>query len=166
MAASVLAPHAVHVRSHLDAPVADILIQALSLSKDGDEAWRERIATAEKLAPGFFEVPRVHAFIESSAGRIDNATRLYERALSLVEEPDARAIVAHFFAGHLTRTAMQPATALPFAEEAATERVKGDETTSYADWMSASRLGSLIHATLGSFGGVGGRCRNRAGFAW
>lgn len=39
---------------------------------------------------------------------------------------------------------------------AATERVKGDETTSYADWMSASRLGSLIHATSGSFGGVGG----------
>lgn len=36
------------------------------------------------------------------------------------------------------------------------ERVKGDETTSYADWMSASRLGSLIHATSGSFGGVGG----------
>jgi hypothetical protein len=45
------------------------------------------------------------------------------------------------------------------------ERVKGDETTSHADWMSASRLGSLIHATSGSFGGVGGRCRNRAGFA-
>ena len=36
------------------------------------------------------------------------------------------------------------------------ERVKGDETTSYADWMSASRLGSLIQATSGSFGGVGG----------
>lgn len=45
------------------------------------------------------------------------------------------------------------------------ERVKGDETTSHADWMSASRLGSLIHATPGSFGGVGGWWRNRAGFA-
>jgi len=45
------------------------------------------------------------------------------------------------------------------------ERVKGDETTSHADWMSASRLGSLIHATSGSFGGVGGWWRNRAGFA-
>jgi len=47
----------------------------------------------------------------------------------------------------------------------AAERVKGDETTSYADWMSASRLGSLIHATWGSSGGVGGRWRNRAGLA-
>jgi hypothetical protein len=46
------------------------------------------------------------------------------------------------------------------------ERVKGDETTSYADWMSASRLGSLIQATSGSSGGVGSWCRNRAGFAW
>ena len=45
------------------------------------------------------------------------------------------------------------------------ERVKGDETTSYADWMSASRLGSLIQATSGSFGGVGGWWRNRPGFA-
>ena len=45
------------------------------------------------------------------------------------------------------------------------ERVKGDETTVYADLMSASRLGSLIHATSGSSGGVRGRCRNRAGFA-
>ena len=45
------------------------------------------------------------------------------------------------------------------------ERVKGDETTSYADWMSASRVGSLIHATSGRAGGVGGWWRNRAGFA-
>jgi hypothetical protein len=43
------------------------------------------------------------------------------------------------------------------------ERVKGDEADSYADCMSASWLGSLIHATSGSFGGVGGRCRNLAG---
>ena len=47
----------------------------------------------------------------------------------------------------------------------AAERVKGDEATSYADWMSASRFGSLIQATSGSFGGVGGWWRNRAGFA-
>ena len=31
--------------------------------------------------------------------------------------------------------------------------------------MSASREGSLIHATVGSFGGVGRRWRNRSGFA-
>lgn len=44
--------------------------------------------------------------------------------------------------------------------------VKGDETTFHAVCMSASRLGSLIHATWGSFGGVDGWWRNRAGLAW
>jgi hypothetical protein len=37
------------------------------------------------------------------------------------------------------------------------EPVKAGETTSHADLMSASGLGSLIQATVGSFGGVGGR---------
>jgi len=50
-------------------------------------------------------------------------------------------------------------------DDGTSERVKGDEADSYADWMSASWLGSLIHATVGSFGGDGGRWRNRAGFA-
>jgi len=45
------------------------------------------------------------------------------------------------------------------------EPVKPDETFGYADLMSASRWGSLIHATVGSSGGVGGRCRNRPGLA-
>ncbi len=45
------------------------------------------------------------------------------------------------------------------------ERGKGDETTAYADCMSAARLGSLIQAASGSLGGVGGWWRNRAGFA-
>lgn len=42
---------------------------------------------------------------------------------------------------------------------------RGMRQLSYADWMSASRLGSLIHAVVGSCGGVGGRWRNRSGFA-
>ena len=45
------------------------------------------------------------------------------------------------------------------------EPVKAGETTSHADLMSASGLGSLIQATVGSFGGVGRRCLNRAGLA-
>ena len=47
----------------------------------------------------------------------------------------------------------------------AAEPVKAGETTSYADLMSASGEGSLIQATVGSFGGDGGWCRNRAGLA-
>src|SRR5207302_4172639 len=45
------------------------------------------------------------------------------------------------------------------------ELVKRRETTSHADLMSASGVGSLIQATVGSFGGCGRRCRNRAGLA-
>ena len=45
------------------------------------------------------------------------------------------------------------------------EPVKPDETTCHADLMSASGVGSLIQATVGSFGGRGRRCPNRAGLA-
>ena len=45
------------------------------------------------------------------------------------------------------------------------EPVKACETPSHADLMSASGVGSLIQATVGSFGGWGRRCRNRAGLA-
>ena len=45
------------------------------------------------------------------------------------------------------------------------EPVKAGETTSHADLMSVSGVGSLIQATVGSFGGWGRRCRNRAGLA-
>ena len=45
------------------------------------------------------------------------------------------------------------------------ELVKGCETDGHADLMSASGLGSLIQATVGSLGGVGRRWRNLAGLA-
>jgi hypothetical protein len=45
------------------------------------------------------------------------------------------------------------------------EPVKAGETSSYADLMSASGVGSLIQATVGSLGGRGRRCPNRAGLA-
>jgi len=38
------------------------------------------------------------------------------------------------------------------------EDVKAGETVPYADLMSASGVGSLIQATVGSFGGVGSWC--------
>lgn len=45
------------------------------------------------------------------------------------------------------------------------ESVKRFETGSHSFWMGASREGSLIHATVGSRGGVGRRWRKRAGLA-
>ena len=47
----------------------------------------------------------------------------------------------------------------------AAEPVKAGETTSHADLMSASGVGSLIQATVGNCGGWGRRWRNRAGLA-
>ena len=51
------------------------------------------------------------------------------------------------------------------AARSGTELVKGCETDGHADLMSASGLGSLIQATVGSLGGVGRRWRNLAGLA-
>lgn len=75
----------------------------------------------------------------------------------------------------LIAIAISSATGSAAAEGAATggadvidgtpEPVKPGETSSYADVMSASRLGSLIQATVGSCGGWGRRCRNLAGLA-
>ncbi len=45
------------------------------------------------------------------------------------------------------------------------EPVKPGETTCHADLMSASGVGSLIQATVGSLGGSGRRCPKRAGLA-
>ena len=45
------------------------------------------------------------------------------------------------------------------------ESVKRDETSSHSDWMTDSRDGSLIQATLGSLGGTGRRWRKREGLA-
>ncbi len=50
-------------------------------------------------------------------------------------------------------------------EHFGSEHVKAGETVSYADLMSASGVGWLIQATVGSFGGVGRWCRNLAGLA-
>ena len=44
-------------------------------------------------------------------------------------------------------------------------RVKADETVAHFDLMNASGVGLLIQAVVGSFGGAGFWCRNRAGLA-
>ena len=48
---------------------------------------------------------------------------------------------------------------------AAAVRVKADETVAHFDLMNASGVGLLIQAVVGSFGGAGFWCRNRAGLA-
>jgi hypothetical protein len=58
-----------------------------------------------------------------------------------------------------------PAIRVSQRRRAASEPVKPDETVDHSALMSASRLGSLIHAAVGSSGGAGRRWLNRAGFA-
>jgi cold shock CspA family protein len=114
-ARDALAPHVCYTRSELDIPVADVLTEALDLAHGDDEAWRHRIATAEQLAPSFYEVARVNAFIESTRGNIGRATTLYERALDQAD-PEYKPIVSYFFAGHLARSAKDPQAALKHAK--------------------------------------------------
>jgi transposase len=70
----------------------------------------------------------------------------------LTEHPDAGIFTS------LPRSGQINAAQIP-------EPVKPGETTSHADLMSASGLGWLIQAMVGSFGGDGRRCPNRAGLA-
>ena len=83
----------------------------------------------------------------------------------------AGAIVAGM-AGLVPMLAAAPAQAatslqvwLTTANGSSAEDVKPFETLSQPDLMSASGVGSLIHATVGSFGGTGRRWRNLAGLA-
>lgn len=112
-----LGPATVVSRNPGDRAVVHLLSSALSLSRDRkiDEA-RAAIARAESLAPEFFEVARVHAFIESPHN-VALASELYERALALAES-EHRPIVAYYYSGHLARQARQLDLALDMALEA------------------------------------------------
>jgi cold shock CspA family protein len=112
-----LAPHVCYTRSELDIPVADVLTEALELAHNGSDTWRLRIATAEQLAPTFYEVARVSAFIESTEGNVERATALYDRALEQAET-EFKPIVSYFLAGHLARNAKDPQAALEHARSA------------------------------------------------
>ena len=96
-----------------------LLRDAMSQSKRRqiDEAL-ERLTEAERLDPEFWELHRVRGFILSSAGRVDEATSAYLRAIELAPTAEYVAIVKYFFAGHLTRKVRDPARAATIAGEA------------------------------------------------
>lgn len=76
------------------------------------------LLTAEALDPEFWEIFRVRGFILSQCGRIDEATRAYERALTLAPDEHERAIVSYYFAGHLSRRAHESERAVEMARYA------------------------------------------------
>lgn len=95
------------------------LRNALSKSKNGhvDEAL-EGLRDAERLDPEFWEIHRVRGFILSGAGRVEEATAAYVRAIELAPSADNAAVVKYYFAGHLTRAARNSQAAEPIAREA------------------------------------------------
>ena len=65
-----------------------------------------------------------------------------------------------------TTSALTARTSVIGGDTGAAEPVKDFETAlGYLFCMSVSRDGSLIHATVGSLGGLGRRLQNRVGFA-
>jgi tetratricopeptide (TPR) repeat protein len=114
-----LGPNSVRVRGPEDEPTAHLLRLALSVSKKGDldqaQAYIER---ARSLNPDFWECDRVDAFLASTQQQRERAATLYKSALAKADSPEARAVVCHFFSGHLARGMYELELALPYAQEA------------------------------------------------
>lgn len=98
-----LAPIVVRIDSQQDVPTAQILRKALLASQTGDYAAAfVSVEIARRLNPDFWEVDRVEAFLRASSGEFDRASQCYE--IAYAKAPDeGRAVVAHFYAGHLAR---------------------------------------------------------------
>jgi cold shock CspA family protein/tetratricopeptide (TPR) repeat protein len=116
-----LAPWIVRTTHDAERPAAHLLHRALLASKAGnfDEA-KKAIDRARELAPDFWEVHRVDAFIAGS-GRLmtpGGVTQIYLRALGLADSDLARGVVSHFLAGHLARQVNDLEGALRYAEAA------------------------------------------------
>lgn len=149
-----LAPIVIRTRDSSDAAVAQLLRRALLASQREDySAARELLDSARSLNAEFWEVDRVEAFIRAAQGEHSTATNLYLRAYKAAPE-DARAIVAHFFAGHLARNVKDVDAALRYAVEAY-KTLPTDETAlalgNMLVWMHRFDEGvRLIEPTLDS----------------
>lgn len=138
-----LAPVVIRTRDSADRPVAFILREALLESQKGDlDAALRKIDDARQLSPDYWEVWRVEAFILSSANAPLAGAR-YRRAYELAETPDHRAVVAHFWSGHLARNEHDLDEAVRFAREAHEALVTPD---------TARALGNLL-IWQGDYGG-------------
>lgn len=117
-----LAPIVVRERNEADAPTSAVLRQALLLTRrDTDRSDRaaayEKIDLARRMNPDFWEVDRVEGFVRDVYGDLTAATACYERAYANANGED-RAVVSHFFAGHLARKVRDLPRAVTFAREA------------------------------------------------
>lgn len=123
-------PIIVHLSSKEDESTAQFLRRALLASKRQDfPGALASIDLARRLNPECWEVDRVEAFVRQSRGEAAVATSLYERAYEAALGED-RAVVAHFFAGHLARNVKDLNRAVRLAREA--HGVMGTDETAVA----------------------------------
>lgn len=116
-----LAPDVVRTNGPHDVPTAQILRKALICSKAGDyEAAFVNVEMAHRLNPDLWEVNRVEAFIRASMGDHIAASRSYERAYEKADT-EGKAVVAHFYAGHLARNLKNVNAAIEYEKEAHAE---------------------------------------------
>lgn len=111
-----LAPAVIHSRGPGDTAAAYQLRQAYLAAKDSGDivGALKLIEEARRLSPDFFEVDRVEAFVRVYSNDYSRATVCYEEAMAKAEG-DSRGIVAHFYAGHLSKNIQDQRTALRFA---------------------------------------------------
>lgn len=118
-AARSLAPSVIRVRGPQDAPTAQLLRRALLLSRDGNmEGAFSELEIAKKLNPDFWEVDRIEGFLRGTTGEYAVATVSYQAAYRKVDTDEARGVVAHFLAAHLSRNLRDTQSAIPYAREA------------------------------------------------
>ena len=111
-----LSPYLVHCRSRSDAVPAKHLSDALREMRGGNyDAAFEAVAKAKTLAPEFYEVARVEAWLFAHSGSISEAYDAYERAIELA--PDAPH-VRMFFGGFLLLSVQDVELAMPQFEKA------------------------------------------------
>ncbi|WP_413542666.1 cold shock domain-containing protein [Citricoccus nitrophenolicus] len=136
MAVRSLAPVVVRQRSEADAPTCTLLRQALLLTRKGEdrETIYERIDLARRMNPDFWEVDRVEGFIRDSFGELAAATASYERAYATAKGED-RAVVAHFFAGHLARKVRDVNRAVEYAREAHDELDSAETSAALGSYL-------------------------------
>ncbi|KAB7740035.1 AAA family ATPase [Nostocoides sp. F2B08] len=130
-----LAPVVVRSRTDADAPTAQILRQALLAGKAGDldKAFKQ-VELARKLNPDFWEVDRVEGYLRGQAGDLTTATACYRRAYEHADGED-RAVVAHFFAGYLARSARDVKSAIAYADEAHETLKKADTAVALGTYL-------------------------------
>lgn len=119
IAARRLDPVVVHHRRPSDSATCQKLRLAVIESKDGSvDHARKLVGEAREMAPDFWEVDRVDAFIESYHQPPEVVSNKYRQALQKCNSDEERAICSHFFSGHLSRNVKDLAGALEHAEYA------------------------------------------------